>query len=194
MTLDAAACDLLFLKARTHSHWQAREVPDDLLRRAWDMAQMGPTAANCQPLRLVFVKSAEAKARLKPCLAPGNVDKTMAAPATAICAFDLDFPETLPRLFPQTDAKSWFAGKPEMTEATARQSATLQAAYFLLACRGVGLDLGPMGGFDAGKVDAAFFPEGRVRSFLLMNIGYGDASKLHPRNPRLDFDQACRLA
>lgn len=192
--IDASTRDLLFLKARTHSNWLEGEVANALLEEAWNMSKMGPTAANCQPLRLVFVKSVEAKAKLKPCLAPGNIDKTMAAPATAICAFDLDFPETLPRLFPQTDAKSWFAGKPEMTEATARQSATLQAAYFLIACRGLGLDLGPMGGFDPGKVDAAFFPEGRVKSFLLMNIGHGDGAKLHPRNPRLDFNEACRLA
>ncbi|TAN49181.1 MAG: malonic semialdehyde reductase [Rhodospirillales bacterium] len=193
MTLDASACDLLFLKARTHSHWQDREVPDALLEQAWDLAKMGPTSANCLPLRMTFVKSPAAKALLKPCLAPGNVDKTMAAPVTAICAFDLDFPETLPRLFPQTDARSWFLGKPELTEATARLSASLQAAYFLMACRGLGLDLGPMGGFDAGKVDAAFLPGGRVKSFMLMNIGYGVPDKLYPRNPRLEFADACKV-
>ncbi|MBF0169291.1 MAG: malonic semialdehyde reductase [Alphaproteobacteria bacterium] len=194
MTLDAAALDLLFLKARTHSHWQASEVPDSLLRQAWDVARMGPTSANCQPLRIVFARSPEAKERLRPALAPGNIDKTMAAPLTAICAYDLDFPYLLPRLFPQADAKSWYQGKPELTEATARLSATLQAAYFLLACRGLGLDLGPMGGFDAVKLDAAFFPEGRFKSFLLMNIGYGLPDKLYPRNPRLEFDEACRMS
>ncbi len=193
MTLDAEVLDLLFLKARTHAHWQDRPVSDAALQEAWELARMAPTAANCQPLRLLFVKSAEAKERLKPALAPGNVEKTMKAPVTAICAFDLDFPELLPRLFPQTDAKSWFAGKPEATEASARQSATLQAAYFLIACRALGLDLGPMGGFEAGKVDAAFFPEGRLKSFLLMNIGYGEAAKLYPRNPRLEFAEACKI-
>jgi 3-hydroxypropanoate dehydrogenase len=194
MTLSPEAVDLLFNQARTHSSWQDKDVPDTLLQKAWDIAKMGPTSANCLPLRLIFVKSPAAKERLKPCLAPGNVEKTMKAPATAICAYDLDFPDTLPRLFPQTDAKSWFAGKPELTESTARLSASLQAAYFLIACRGLGLDLGPMGGFDSGKVDAAFFPEGRLKSFLLMNIGYGDSSKLYPRNPRLAFDEACRVA
>ncbi|MBF0355526.1 MAG: malonic semialdehyde reductase [Alphaproteobacteria bacterium] len=194
MTLDDAALDLLFLKARTHSHWQDREVPDSLLRQAWDLARMGPTSANCQPLRIVFARSSEAKERLRPALAPGNIDKTMAAPLTAICAYDLDFPDLLPRLFPQADAKSWYLGKPELTEATARLSATLQAAYFLMACRSLGLDLGPMGGFDAARLDAAFFPEGRLKSFLLMNIGYGQPDKLYPRNPRLEFDEACSMA
>jgi 3-hydroxypropanoate dehydrogenase len=194
MTLDDAALDLLFLKARTHAHWQASEVPDSLLRQAWDLARMGPTSANCQPLRIVFARSSEAKERLRPALAPGNIDKTMAAPLTAICAYDLDFPDLLPRLFPQADAKSWYQGKPELTEATARLSASLQAAYFLMACRGLGLDLGPMGGFDAARLDAAFFPEGRLKSFLLMNIGYGQPDKLYPRNPRLEFDEACSMA
>jgi 3-hydroxypropanoate dehydrogenase len=194
MTLSPEDADLLFGTARTHSYWLDRDVRESLLEEAWNQARMAPTAANCQPLRLVFVKSKDAKERLKPCLAPGNVDKTMKAPVTAICAYDLDFPETLPRLFPQTDAKSWFAGKPDFTENTARLSAALQAAYFLLACRGLGLDLGPMGGFDPAKVNEAFFPSGSVKAFLLMNIGYGDAAKLHPRNPRPDFKDVCAVA
>lgn len=193
MTLDDTAQDLLFRKARTHSHWQARPVEEALLRQAYDLAKMAPTSANCSPLRIVFVRSAEAKARLSPALSAGNRDKTMKAPVTAILAQDLAFYEKLPRLFRQADARPWFAGNAQKIEETAFRNSSLQAAYFILACRSLGLDCGPMSGFDNKKLDAAFFPDGVWKSNFLCNLGYGDASLLHPRNERLDFDEACHL-
>lgn len=186
--------DQLFLQARTHSKFLDRAVPDDLLKQAWDLARMGPTAANTQPARVVFVKTAEAKARLKPALAPGNVDKTMAAPVTAIVASDFEFYEKLPKLFPHADARSWYVGNETLIAATAFRNATLQGAYLILALRSLGLDCGPMSGFDNAKVDEAFFAGTPVKSNFLINIGYGDASALYPRGPRLDFDEACRIA
>ncbi len=191
--LDTAALDLLFRDARTHNGWSAEPVADADLVAALDLAKMGPTAANSQPLRVVFVKSAEAKARLKPTLSPGNVDKTMAAPVTAIVAYDPKFYDLLPKLFPHTDARSWFAGDPVGAEAVARMNATLQAAYLILALRAVGLDTGPMGGFDAAAADAAFFPEGDAKSVFLINIGHGDAAALFPRSPRLDFAEMAKI-
>lgn len=192
--LDDAALDLIFRAARTHSHWLDRPVPDDLLRRAYDLARMGPTSANCQPMRVVFVRSPAAKAKLEPALSGGNRAKTMAAPATAIFAMDMEFYEALPRLFHDPEARSWFAGKPKAIESTAFRNATLQAAYFVIAARSVGLDCGPMSGFDNAKVDAAFFAGTGFRSNFICNIGYGDPTRLHPRNPRLGFDEACRIA
>ncbi|MGE5504253.1 MAG: malonic semialdehyde reductase [Actinomycetota bacterium] len=192
--VDGAALDRLFLDARTHSKFLDRPVGDDLLRRAWELARMGPTSANCQPARIVFVRSDAAKQRLKPALMPGNVDKTMAAPVTAIIGHDLEFYERLPRLFPHADARSWFVGNDALIQATAFRNGTLQGGYFILACRALGLDCGPMSGFDNAKVDAEFFPGGTVRSNFLVNIGWGEASGLHPRGPRLDFDEACRTA
>lgn len=192
-SLDAAALDLLFLEARTHNGWTAEPVDEALLRRAVDIAKMGPTSANCSPLRIVFVTSPEAKARLKPCLSPGNVDKTMAAPVTAILAFDPLFYDHLPKLFPHADARSWFAGQPH-AEGVARMNATLQAGYLLLALRGLGLDTGPMTGFDAAVCDAAFFADGSARSMILMNIGHGDPAKLFPRSPRFAFEEMASFA
>lgn len=193
--LDEHALDVLFRSARTHHGFSATPVTDDTLHRLYDLFKWGPTAANSCPARFVFVRSREAKERLRPALAPGNVDKTMAAPVTAIVAYDLEFYEHLPRLFPHTDARSWYAGKPaEHIRSNAFRNGTLQGAYLMVAARALGLDCGPMGGFDAVKVDAAFFPDGKVRSNFLCNLGYGDPSKLHPRNPRLDFDEACRIA
>jgi 3-hydroxypropanoate dehydrogenase len=193
--LDEHALDVLFRSARTHHGFGAAPVTDDTLHRLYDLLKWGPTAANSCPARFVFVRSREAKERLRPALAPGNVDKTMAAPVTAIVAYDLEFYEHLPRLFPHTDARSWYAGKPEeLIRNNAFRNGTLQGAYLIVAARSLGLDCGPMGGFDAAKVDAAFFPGGRIRSNFLCNLGYGDPSKLHPRNPRLDFDTACRIA
>lgn len=190
--LDSAALDTLFREARTHNGWVDRPIDDATLREALDLAKMGPTAANSSPLRVVFVKSAEAKAKLKPCLSPGNVDKTMSAPVTAILAFDPAFYDRLPKLFPHVDARAWFAGQPG-AEPTARLNAALQAAYLLLALRALGLDTGPMGGFDAAACDAAFFPEGSGRAFMLLNIGHGDPSKLFPRSPRLDFEEMASI-
>ena len=184
--LDTSALDLLFREARTHNGWLDRPVDDALLREALDLAKMGPTAANSSPLRVIFVRSAEAKAKLRPTLSPGNLDKTMAAPATAILAFDPTFYDRLPRLFPHADARSWFAGLPH-AEGVARMNATLQAAYLLIALRSLGLDTGPMTGFDAAACDAAFFPDGSARSFMLLNVGHGDPAALFPRSPRLDF-------
>lgn len=188
------ALDQLFRQSRTHNRFLDRPVPDTLLRQAWDLARMGPTAANSQPARIVFVRSPEAKALLKPALAPGNVDKTMAAPITAIVASDLEFYEQLPRTFPQVDARAWYAGNEPLIAETAFRNSSLQGAYLILALRGLGLDCGPMSGFDAAKVDAAFFAGTAVKSNFLINIGYGDATAVYPRNPRLDFDEACRIA
>ena len=183
----------MFTFGRTHSHWLERPVEPAVLRRAWDLAALGPTSANCQPMRVHFAVSAEAKAKLRPALAPGNVDKTMAAPVTAIIGQDLEFHDKLPVLFPQADARSWFAGNDALIAATAFRNSSLQAGYFILALRALGLDCGPMSGFDAAAVDAAFFSGTAIRSNFLINIGYGDVTKLHPRNPRLSFDQACRF-
>jgi 3-hydroxypropanoate dehydrogenase len=192
-TLAADALDLILRKARTHRAWLDRPVPDDLLRRVYELAAEGPTSANCSPMRVLFVKSREAKERLRPALTPGNVDKTMQAPVTAIIGYDLEFYELLPRLFPTADMRANFVGKPELIAATAFRNGSLQGAYLMLAARALGLDCGAMSGFDNAKVDAAFFPDGRVRSNFLCNLGYGDASKLGPRPPRLPFDEACRF-
>lgn len=191
--LDDAALDLLFRQARTHRAWLDRPVPDDLLRRVYEVAAQGPTSANCSPMRVIFARSREAKERLRPALTPGNVDKTMQAPVTAIIGHDPEFYELLPRLFPAADMRANFAGKPELIAATAFRNGSLQGAYLMLAARAFGLDCGAMSGFDTAKVDAAFFPDGRVKSNFLCNLGYGDASKLGPRPPRLPFDDACRI-
>ena len=191
--LDDAALDLLFRQARTHRAWLDRPVPDDLLRRVYEVAAQGPTSANCSPMRVIFARSREAKERLRPALTPGNVDKTMQAPVTAIVAHDLGFPDRLPRLFPTADMRANFAGKPELIATTAFRNGSLQGAYLMLAARASGLDVGAMSGFDNAKVDAAFFPEGTVKSNFLCNLGYGDPEALFPRSPRLSFEEACRL-
>jgi 3-hydroxypropanoate dehydrogenase len=187
--------DLIFRKARTHSHWLDKSVDDELLRQVYDLARMGPTSANMCPLRVVFVKSKEAKEKLKPALDAGNVDKTILAPATAILGMDIHFYEKLPQLFPHADAKSWFKDKPDnILEYIALRNSSLQGAYFMLAARSLGLDCGPMSGFDNAKVDAAFFAGTTIKSNFLCNLGHGDASKLYPRSPRLSFEEACRIA
>jgi 3-hydroxypropanoate dehydrogenase len=191
--LSDQGLDLIFRKARTFSYWQDRPVPKDLLRQVYDLAKMGPTSANICPARFLFVVSKEAKERLKPALAAGNVDKTMTAPVTVIIAHDLEFYEKLPKLFPHVDAKAWFVGKPAFIQESAFRSGTLQGAYLMIAARALGLDCGPMSGFDNQKVDAAFLSGTPWRSNFLCNLGYGEPSKLHPRSPRLDFDEACRL-
>ena len=191
--LGAAAHAQLFTAARTHNAFQDRPVPDALLREALDLAKMGPTAANQQPLRVVFLRSRVAKERLRPAMAPGNVAKTMAAPVVAITGYDLEFYEHLPYLMPHVDAKSWFSGDAELAARSAAQSGTLQVGYFILALRAVGLDAGPMGGFDPAKVEAEFFPEGKVKANVIINIGYGDDSRLFPRSPRLSFDQMAKV-
>ena len=192
-SLPQQALAQLFSQARTHNGWLDKEVPDSLLRQALELALWGPTSANCLPLRALFLRSREAKARLKDALLPGNVEKTMAAPAVAVMAYDLEFYEHLPRLYPATDARSWFAGNAVLIEKTAFRNATLQAGYFLLALRALGLDAGPMSGFDNDRVDAEFFPGGKIKSNFLMNIGYGDPAKLYPRGPRFGFDEIAEI-
>jgi 3-hydroxypropanoate dehydrogenase len=192
--LNNDGLDLVFRKARTHSAWLDKPVDDALLMQIYDLAKMGPTSANMSPMRIVFVKSQEAKETLKPALAEGNVEKTMTAPVIAILAWTSWFYEKLPKLFPHADAKSWFANLPEnVLEYTALRNGSLQGAYFRLAARALGLDCGPMSGFDNAKVDAAFFAGTTVKSNFLCNLGYGDASKLYPRSSRLTFYEACQL-
>jgi 3-hydroxypropanoate dehydrogenase len=194
MNMSNDFLDLVFRNARTHNVWLNKPVEDGLLRQVYDLAKMGPTSANMCPLRVVFVKSREAKERLKPTLSEGNVDKTMAAPVTAIFGMDVHFYEQLPKLFPHTDAKAWFKDLPEnVLEYIALRNSSLQAAYFMLAARALGLDCGPMSGFDNAKVDAAFFAGTTVKSNFICSLGYGDKTKLFPRSPRLDFDEACRV-
>ncbi|MGH7414010.1 MAG: malonic semialdehyde reductase [Candidatus Rokuibacteriota bacterium] len=184
--------DLIFRKARTHRAWLDRPVPDALLRQVYELVCLGPTSANCSPMRVLFVKAREAKERLRPCLSPGNVEKTMQAPVTAIIGHDLEFHELLPCLFPTADMRANFVGKPELIAATAFRNGSLQGAYLMLAARSLGLDCGGMSGFDNAKVDAEFFPDGRVKSNFLCNLGYGDPAKVGPRAPRLPFDEVCR--
>lgn len=191
--LSPDALDTIFLKARTYNWWSDRPVPQSMLEEIWNIARMGPTSANCSPARIVFVTSDRAKEKLRPCLMKGNVDKTMKAPATAIIGHDMEFYEQLPKLFPHADARSWFAGNDGLIEETAFRNGTLQGAYFMLAARALGLDCGPMSGFDKEKVDAAFFEGTTVKSNFICSIGYGTDKNLFPRSPRLAFAEACRV-
>lgn len=207
--LNDEALDLLFRTARTHSAWRDEPVEDDLLRKLYELMKWGPTSANCTPTRIVFLRTKAGKERLRPALIPGNIEKTMQAPVTAIIAYDSKFYEQLSRLFPAAPAmKDTFVKSPELAAATAMRNGSLQGAYFMLAARSLGLDCGPMSGFDNAKVDAEFFPAattpgavtagkftgiGTVKSNFLCNLGYGDATKLHPRGPRLEFEEACQL-
>jgi 3-hydroxypropanoate dehydrogenase len=191
--ISQEALDQLFREARTHGAWLPEPVPVELLRKVYELACLGPTSANGSPARFVFLTTPGAKALLKPALAPGNVDKTMAAPVTVIIAWDTEFHEHLPRLFPQADMRPYFVGNKPLTEESAFRNSSLQAAYFILAARALGLDCGPMSGFDAAKLNAAFFPDGKWKVNLLCNVGYGDSSKLHPRNPRLNFEEASAI-
>jgi len=186
--------DLLYRDARSHSNWLDKPVDDALLRQVYDLMKWGPTSANMCPLRVIFAKSREAKERLKPALHAGNVQKVMTAPVTAILGMEIRFYESLPRLFPHVDARSWFKDLPEpVLESTALRNSSLQGAYFMLAARSLGLDCGPMSGFDNAKVDAEFFAGTTIKSNFLCALGYGDASKLHPRSPRLTFEEACQV-
>jgi len=193
--LDAKALDTIFRQARTHNAISG-PVTDAQLRELYDLMKWGPTTMNTQPGRIVFVRSKEAKEKLRPALSPGNLDKTMAAPVTAIIAYDLMFYENLPKTFPhRPDAINGFKGddKKAGNEKAAFRNGSLQGAYFIIAARALGLDCGPMSGFDNAKVDAAFFPDGRWKSNFLVNIGKGDPAKVMPRNPRLTFEEACRI-
>ncbi len=191
--LNSPALDQLFRQARTYNAFSG-EVGDDTLRQLYYLLKWGPTTANICPARLVFVKSAEAKARLAPALDEGNYAKTMAAPVVAIVAYDLAFYEKSPVLFPHTESKSWFDTKPDAAlEIIALRNGSLQGAYLILAARALGLDCGPMSGFDNAKVDAAFFAGTRIKSNFLVNLGHGDRGSIFPRSPRLSFDEACRI-
>ncbi len=192
--LNDTALDQLFRTARTYNAFSG-EIDDATLHRLYDLLKFGPTAANASPARFVFVKSAEAKAKLAPALDAGNRDKTLAAPVTVIIGHDMAFYDKLPVLFPHTDARSWFAGKPEsVLETVALRNGSLQGAYLILAARSLGLDTGPMSGFNNAKVDEAFFAGTAIRSNFLVNLGKGDASSIFPRSPRLGFDEACLIA
>ncbi|EOL8964464.1 malonic semialdehyde reductase [Cronobacter dublinensis] len=191
--LSASALATLFTDARTYSAWLDAPVSDEQLRDIYDMVRLGPTSANCSPGRLLFVKTPDAKARLLPALSSGNVEKTLRAPVTAIVAWDHEFYEALPQLFPYADARAWFTSSPAVAEETAFRNSSLQAGYLIMACRALGLDTGPMSGFDREAVDAEFFSGTTWKSNLLINIGYGDAATLHPRLPRLSFDDACAI-
>ena len=194
-TLNDEARRLLFTEARTHNRFTPEPVPDALLRQLYDLMKWGPTSANCSPARLVFVKSPEAKAKLAPCMSEGNRDKTLQAPVNAIVGMDMAFYDKLPELFPHNlTAKSWFEGNPEFSASTAMRNSSLQGAYFMLAARGLGLDCGPMSGFNADAVNAAFFAGTSVKANFICNLGRGDPAGLFPRSPRLSFEQACRIA
>jgi len=186
--------DLLFNQAHTHTAWLDKPVDDSLLKKAYDLAKMAPTSANCQPMRIVFVKSKAAKERLKPLLDKGNVDKTMAAPVTAIIAYDMKFYEFLPEFFPHSPGmKDYFAKNEELAKTTAFRNGSLQGAYFIIAARAMGLDCGPMSGFNNDGVDKEFFSGTSYKSNFLINLGYGDASKLFPRGPRPEFSRFCQV-
>ena len=191
--LPDAALDVLFRNARTHRAWLPEPVPDELIQQMYELFKMGPTSANSCPARVVFVKTSEAKARLLPALAPGNVEKTRTAPLTAIVAHDLEFYEKLPELNPHMDGKAIFAGHPDLIQETAFRNGSLQGAYLMMAARALGLDCGPMSGFEPAKVNAEFFPDGKWKANFICNLGYGDAAKLFPRLSRLTFDEACRI-
>ena len=191
--LNAAALDQLFRTARTQNAFRDTPVEDAQLHALYELLKWGPTSANSSPARFVFVKSREAKEKLKPALSEGNTAKTMVAPVTVIVGFDEDFHEKLPYLFPHTDAKAWFDGPREGRHEAAFRNGSLQGAYLILAARALGLDAGPMSGFDNAKVDAAFFTGTTIKSNFLVNLGYGDSTGLFPRSPRLSFDEAARI-
>ena len=185
--------DLIFREARTHNDWEPREVARPLLQAVYDLMKWGPTSANCSPARFVFVASPEAKARLKPFLSGNNAEKTMKAPCCVIIAHDLEFHGKLPQLFPHTDARSWFTGNDDLINTTAFRNGSLQGAYFMIAARALGLDCGPMSGFDNAGVDKEFFADTNWKSNFLCNIGYGADNMMFPRSPRLSFDEACEI-
>lgn len=191
--LDDRDLDILFREARTYNDWREGEVSDVLIQAVYDLMKWGPTSANCCPARFMFVKSREAKEKLKPHLMEGNVEKTMAAPATAIIAYDLKFYEHMDFLFPHTNAKSWFEGRHAFIHRTAMRNGSLQGAYLIMAARALGLDCGPMSGFDPDGVKDAFFPDEEVEVNFLCNLGYGDPASIHKRGPRFDFDDVCKI-
>jgi 3-hydroxypropanoate dehydrogenase len=192
-TPDSVTLKALFTEARTHNVWTAEPVSDATLRELYDLMKWGPTSANCSPARILFLRTTEGKARLLPAMSEGNREKTRLAPVAAILAYDLEFYEKLPKLFPHTDARAWFAGNAKLIQDTAFRNATLQGGYFMLAARALGLDCGPMSGFDAEAVNREFFPDGKVKVNFVCSLGHGDRAKLFPRSPRLAFEEACQL-
>ena len=192
-SLEQSALSQLFIDARTHNSWQDKPVTDEQIKDLYELLKFAPTSVNCNPARFLFIKSPQAKERLLACVTPGNLEKTRAAPVTAIIGMDLDFYEQLPKLFPHVDAKSWFVDKDAYIESTAFRNSALQGAYLTMAVRALGLDCGAMSGFDADKVNAEFFPDGRVKVNFLLNIGYGNSASLMPRQPRPSFAEVCRI-
>lgn len=193
--LNETALNTLFLEARTQNGWRDQPVTDEQLRQIYDLMKWGPTSANCTPARIVFVKSPQAKEKLLACMNPGNIEKTKAAPVTAIIGMDMAFYEKLPRLFPHNpDARSWFAGNQQAIESTAMRNSSLQGGYFILAARALGLDCAPMSGFNAEKINEAFFAGTSIKANFVCSLGYGDPAKVHARGPRLAFDEACSIA
>jgi nitroreductase len=193
MMLDNAALDTLFREARSQNGWLDKPVAEEQLRQLYDLMKWGPTAANGCPARIVFVRSPEARTKLTACVSAGNVDKVGTAPVTAIIGMDMAFYDKLPQLFPHVDARPWFVGQPQLIADTAFRNSSLQGGYFILAARALGLDCGPMSGFDPAQVDATFFAGTTVKSNFICGLGYGDPAKLFPRSPRLAFDEACRI-
>jgi len=192
-SLNNQALEQLFLNARTHNGWQDKPVSEDLLKQLYDLIKFAPTSANALPARFLFLTSKEAKNKLKPFLMEGNIEKTMQAPVTVIIGYDLTFYNHLPFLFPHVDAKAWFEGNEALIEETAFRNSSLQGGYLIMAARALGLDCGAMSGFDKEKVAQTFFPDGKIKANFLCNLGYGDPEKLYPRNPRLNFEQACQI-
>jgi 3-hydroxypropanoate dehydrogenase len=191
--IASTALDQIFLEARTHNKWQAKPIPEALLRRLVDLMKMGPTSANCSPVRILFIQSKPAKERLSPFMSEGNRAKTLAAPVTAIVGYDLEFYEHLPKLFPHNrDAVNWFKGKPHAEE-TAFRNSSLQGAYFIIAARALGLDTGPMSGFDAAGVNKEFFPDGKIKVNFICNLGYGEPEGIMSRSPRFAFEEFCTI-
>lgn len=191
--LNDTALNTLFVQARTQQGWQDKPVTDEQLQQIYDLMKWGPTSANCSPARIVFVKSPEAKEKLIACMNPGNVEKTRTAPVTAIIGMDMAFYEKLPQLFPHIDARSWFVGNQPLIDATAMRNSSLQGGYFIMAARAIGLDCAPMSGFDADKMNEAFFAGTSIKANFVCSIGYGDSSKVYARGPRLSFEEACRI-
>lgn len=192
--ISQEALDTLFNNARTYNAWQDKDVDEATLKKLFDLLIMAPTSANCAPARFVFIKTGEAKAKLKPHLMEGNVEKTMSAPVCVLIAQDMEFYEHLPKLFPHTDARSWFVGNEDMIKDTADRNSALQGAYLIMAARSLGLDCGPMSGFDAEGTAKAFFPDQpNIKANFLCNLGYGDPESLYPRSPRFTFDEVCRI-
>ncbi len=192
--LTEEALNTLFTDARTHNRWTDRAVSEAQLRQLYDLMKWGPTSANSAPARIVFVRSPQAREQLAACMGEGNRDKTRAAPVTAIIGMDMAFYDQLPTLFPHADARSWFVGNDEAIRTTALRNASLQGAYLMLAARALGLDCGPMSGFDAAQVEAAFFAGSTVKVNFVCSLGYGDPAGLYPRGPRLAFEYACKIA